>query len=182
MSRLEDIRTPELQNEYQKKQERAQKILFRVVMGILASLILLILCGRFVFHLVIVNGHSMEPTMGNFDIYSSQTSFTADDIQYGTIVYFWVPDQFLTSYVKRVVGLPGDEIVYYEDGLYRNGVKVADEFNPAFNEQLCGPVVLGENEYYVLGDNRNNSRDSRVFGPVTFDSIRGIIKKPVIEW
>ena len=84
----------------------------------------------------------------------------------------WVPQCF----VKRVIGLPGDTIEFREGVLYVNDAPLDEPYlNPA-RARFMGnrpPVTLGEDEYYVLGDNRDRSSDSRRMGPIRRREIRG---------
>lgn len=74
--------------------------------------------------------------------------------------------------IKRVYGLPGETISCEEGKIYINGNRIEDEY--AYRETSdFGPVTLGENEYFLLGDNREISLDSRVFGAVTKEEIEG---------
>jgi signal peptidase I len=80
--------------------------------------------------------------------------------------------------IKRVIGKPGDQIEIREDGVYRNDVRLDEPYltegTPTVIRNLAfAKVKLGEDEYYVMGDNRGVSLDSRSFGPVPKDAIIG---------
>lgn len=94
-------------------------------------------------------------------------------------------------YVKRVIGTSGETLEYNNDTLYINGLPVPEPYLdqyrkkakedglPAFTEDF-GPITIPEGEVFVLGDNRLNSRDSRQFGPIKWEQIKGkMIKKLV---
>ena len=74
--------------------------------------------------------------------------------------------------IKRVYGLPGETISCEDGKIYINGSLIKDEYGYRETSDF-GPVTLGENEYFLLGDNREISLDSRVFGKVTRDEIEG---------
>lgn len=74
--------------------------------------------------------------------------------------------------IKRVYGLPGETISCEEGKIYINGKLIEDEYGYRETSDFS-PVTLGENEYFLLGDNREISLDSRVFGAVTRDEIEG---------
>lgn len=74
--------------------------------------------------------------------------------------------------IKRVYGLPGETISCEDGKIYINGSLIEDEYGYRETSDF-GPVTLGENEYFLLGDNREISLDSRVFGKVTRDEIEG---------
>jgi signal peptidase I len=97
--------------------------------------------------------------------------------QRGDIIVFNPPTVSDKPYIKRVIGLPGDTITIENGSVYRNGVKL-DE--PYIQDGItdcprtkCDPVRVPEGEVYVLGDNRKNSTDSRIFGPVPVENIIG---------
>ena len=76
--------------------------------------------------------------------------------------------------IKRVIGLPGEEIEYNGDKLYVNGKEVNDTYGQNVTENF--KVSVPKNKYFVLGDNRQNSMDSRFFGPFKKEKILGKTK------
>lgn len=132
-----------------------------------------------------VNGYSMAPTLANDQQVLFKRRFKADDIKRGTIVVFNAPDAD-ASYIKRVIGLPGDIVEYKKDVLYINGKSVAEPYLTKNKEALHESnkyvkqymtdfkVKVGKDRYFVLGDNRLFSSDSRVFGAIKYKSIYGI--------
>ena len=112
------------------------------------------------------------------------------EVERGDIVVFKQPDQPEVDYIKRVVGLPGDEVVIRNDYVMVNG-SILDEpyVGPLYHETYsrcelyrdCRPgerrrqleVVVPAEHYFLMGDHRNMSQDSRVFGPVHGDAIKG---------
>ncbi|HLR91538.1 MAG TPA: signal peptidase I [Atopostipes sp.] len=139
---------------------------------------------RYFFEPVVVDGDSMEPTLDHGD-YLLLNKFS--DIERFDIVVFPPPDEEEeTLYIKRVIGMPGDTVEYRNDELYINNEPIEEDFleyssddlnfYPSGNFSLL--TLLGEEEvppgqYFVLGDNRLNSRDSRGFGFVDEESIIG---------
>jgi signal peptidase I len=120
-----------------------------------------------------------------------------DDPQRGDVMVFRYPDDGVTNYIKRVIGVPGDRIRYQDQQLFVNGDRVETEFvallppMEMFREQLGdeehmifrtrgrngnggeGQWTVGEDEYFVMGDNRENSNDSRYWGMVPDDMVVG---------
>ena len=100
------------------------------------------------------------------------------------IITFPAPDEPDKNYIKRVIGLPGDTIAYKDDTLYINGKEVPylDEFKEALTDgqPLTGDFSLKEkvpaDSYFVLGDNRRNSKDGRVIGFIHKKDILGEVK------
>ncbi len=116
-----------------------------------------------------VNGVSMDPTLENSDIMLlDEMSYRFSEIERFDIVVIHRGDEYL---IKRVIGLPGDMIQYKENKLYINGEYVKEDFKHKETSDFAAEV--GDDQYFVMGDNRTNSTDSRVFGPVMRDEIVG---------
>ena len=125
---------------------------------------------------------SMSPTLQRRDFIMVDTwSFKKSGIEAGDIFVFKLNDQIGTKYVKRIVGLPGDTIELSGGQLLRNG-QVVNEPYVAPRDAAKGygrdfpQVVLGEEQYYVLGDNRAFSKDSRYLGPISRDQLHGTVR------
>lgn len=130
-----------------------------------------------------IEGPSMQPSFhaGQFLIVS-RLHYLFGAPQRGDIVVFDPPgddgrgDEPLL--IKRLIGLPGERVEVRDGGVYINGEPLTEAYlNPTGVAQSCRgqycDVVLRENEYFLMGDNRNNSRDSRAFGPVERSRIVG---------
>lgn len=132
-----------------------------------------------------VIGRSMYPTMDNGNqVLVQKLSRLWDGLQYGDIITVHgarVPGasgSIRDDIVKRVVGRPGDRIEIKDGAVYRNGEPIEELYLPAGTvtepiHDQWSDVTLGADEYYVLGDNRPGSRDSRDFGPVPHDAVIG---------
>lgn len=120
---------------------------------------------------VLVDGSSMSPTLSDnqFIILSRSTK----KIDRNDIVVFDYEDSKL---IKRVIGLPGESIKYENGILYINDREYEDKFSSItedFELSEFGIKKIPENSYFLLGDNRNNSIDSRIIGPVNISNING---------
>lgn len=163
------------------------KSFFKKNKAVINFILLVVICfsaARFitlyVFPSQLVVGSSMMPTLENGDkAVSDGVFFRIFGIDRFDIVVFDKNDELL---VKRVIGLPG-ETVYYEDGVLTvNDVVVEETFissyvkNATTDSHGVVSVTLGEDEYFVMGDNRvgDNSYDSRVFGPIKYDKIESV--------
>lgn len=126
------------------------------------------------FKRVEINGISMEPTILNHDIVWMRRRVGFESINRFDIVFIKNPYGDNDLVVKRVVGLP-NETIYCEHGIvYINEQKIKDRYNFDKNTENFGPFILGKEEYFVLGDNRKYSTDSRVFGKIKKKDIVGI--------
>ena len=143
----------------------------------------LFLLRQFVFTPVVVRGHSMDPTLADGE---RVITLKNTEINRFDIITFPAPDEPDKNYIKRVIGLPGDTIAYKDDTLYINGKEVdepyLDEFKKALTDgqPLTGDFSLKEkvpaDSYFVLGDNRRNSKDGRVIGFIHKKDTLGEVK------
>ena len=115
-----------------------------------------------------VEGASMENTLHNGDnLIVDKLSYRFHDPERFDIIVFPFQYQSNTYYIKRIIGLPGETVQIMEDGsIYINGEKLEESYGrevikPETIGRAADPIVLGEDEYFVMGDNRNNSSDSR---------------------
>jgi len=136
----------------------------------------------FGFQVARVEGRSMEPTLHDQDrLVVNKLAYQLHDPEVGDVVMLLHPNNPGQSLVKRVVAAPGDTVAFQDGVVVRNGV-VADEDFVAVDLRSFedrSPVVIPEGFYFVLGDHRNNSSDSRAFGPVPKKYILGRIQ---IRW
>ena len=119
-----------------------------------------------------VNGASMDDTLQDGDIMVLNIiSLKTSKIKRFDIVVIKEDNELI---IKRVIGLPGEEVEYKNNVLYINGEVVEDPYGT--NSTTDFKSVVGENEYFVLGDNREVSKDSRMLGTFTIDEIKGKTK------
>ena len=133
----------------------------------------------------IVDGSSMSPnfTTGQF-IIVNRLSYLLSQPSRGDVIVFNSPDDPGRDFIKRVIGLPGETIAVRDGLVYVDGVPL-DEPYIAAPPRYSGEWRLGPGEYFVLGDNRNDSQDSHTFGPLARGRIVGqawIIYWPPEDW
>ena len=132
-------------------------------------IVLVVLIKLFVVSPIRVNGDSMYDTLKDGDIMILNIiDYKFNDINRFDIVVVYEEDELL---IKRVIGLPGETIEYKDNTLYINGKKVKEEFGTYETNDFSYTIPKGE--YFILGDNRTNSMDSRVFGSVKKKQIKG---------
>ncbi|GGC90538.1 signal peptidase I [Thalassobacillus devorans] len=159
------------------------------IKAFLIAAILAILVRVVLFAPVVVEGPSMLPTLENNDhLIVSKINYTLGKPERFDIVVFHATER--RDYIKRVIGVPGDHVAVENDELYINGERVAEPYLKERKEQLAenqiltqdftleqvtdeGYETVPEGHVFVLGDNRNNSTDSRMFGVVPMDQIVG---------
>ena len=136
--------------------------------------------SNLVFGYVEISGESMLPTLHGGETYVLQRwMYAYDDPDRTHVVALRDPlDDGLS--VKRIVGLPGDQVSLVDGDVVVNGMELIEGYLPEYVRTIQmtpegAHFKLAANEYFVLGDNRQNSIDSRIYGPVTRDRILGPI-------
>ncbi len=150
---------------------------------LLLSLLLAFIVIFFLYQPVQVEGTSMMPRLANDErIFINKFVYRFEPIQRGDIVVFWYPLDLSKSYIKRVVGLPGEWVSVVEGRVYVNGKPLTEPYLPAeFLDRQSYPVTYVEpDHYYVLGDHRESSNDSRLWGTVGRKYIYG--KAVFVYW
>jgi signal peptidase I len=130
----------------------------------------------FLYQPVKVEGTSMAPLLSDQErIFINKFVYRFEPIHRGDVVVFWYPLDTSKSFIKRVVGLPGDTLEIRAGELYVNGKHIPEPYVPAsyFDDSSYGPIQIPPDEYFVMGDHRDSSNDSRIFGPVSRKFIYG---------
>jgi signal peptidase I len=140
------------------------------------AIILALLIITFIAQSFLVHGVSMEPTLHNGErLMVDKVTYRFRPPHRGEIIVFRYPANPRNKYIKRVMGLPGDQVEVRHHVVYINGQALDEPYinGPTYNDY--GPVVVPKNTVFVLGDNRNLSADSRMpdVGPVPYKNIVG---------
>src|SRR6201993_3746305 len=130
----------------------------------------------FLYQPVKVEGTSMAPLLSDQErIFINKFVYRFEPIQRGDVVVFWYPLDHSKSFIKRVIGLPGETVEIRQGTVYVDGKQLKESYVPPQYEDLSdyGPVRVPPNMFFVMGDHRISSNDSRVFGPVPSRFIYG---------
>jgi signal peptidase I len=130
----------------------------------------------FLYQPVRVEGTSMLPALEDQDrLFINKMAYRVGDIHRGDVVVFEYPHDHTKSYIKRVIGLPGDRIQIQSGHVYVNDKRLTEKYVPPqyFDTRSQTLLTVPANEYYVMGDHRSISSDSRDFGPVERPLIYG---------
>lgn len=157
-----------------------REIVETVLLTLIIFLVLNTLTGRFQ-----VRGSSMEPTLqdGQYLVVSKLT-YWLHPPERGDVIVFHPPSSVSDDYIKRIIGLPGEKIEIRSGEVQVDGV-LLDEPYVAKHSSYSDSWSLGQNEYFVLGDNRGNSSDSHTWGTLPRENIIGkawISYWPPEEW
>lgn len=125
-----------------------------------------------------VQGASMTPNFLSGDyVLVDKVSYHFRHLNRGEVIVFKNPQNESEYFIKRVIGLPGEEVIISGGEVYIGGELLKEKYLPA--ERISGgetDFILGSNEYFVMGDNRLQSRDSRIWGALTRDKVVGLVR------
>ena len=148
--------------------KKVMKELLNIGLYLLFVLLLTGLLINFVVQRIDVKGSSMETTLSNGDnLFVDKISYRFRDPERFDIVIFPFQYEEDVYYIKRIIGLPGETVQIDEGGnIYIDGEMLAESYgreviSPNTIGRAAEPITLGADEYFVMGDNRNNSKDSR---------------------
>jgi signal peptidase I len=149
------------------------------------SVVIAIIVILFLYQPVKVEGTSMTPSLVNEErifINKFVYRFGLSDIVRGDTIVFWAPEDPSRSYIKRVIGVPGDAVEIVDGTVILNGKRLEEPYLIDVNrDRMSMPRrVVEAGHYFVLGDHRNSSNDSRSWGTVPRDAIYG--KAVFVYW
>lgn len=197
----QDMEDSEESGKKAKKKKSFWRELGEWIASLLAAIVIVLFLQNFVFTLIRVDGRSMDTTLADGErLFVTVADVKFGDVERDDVVICHYPNRGNTFFVKRVVAVPGD-IVCRLNGVTHVLYETTDEDgNPIFVDQPLDaeyvnifynpandyePYILGEDEYFVVGDNRGNSHDSRDWndgdpskdvGPISKDMITGHVR------
>lgn len=162
--------------------EEKKPSFIELIESVVVAILLAVVIRLFILAPFYIPSGSMEPTLRIGDrIIVSKISYLFSEPKRGDVVVFKYPLDPSRDFVKRLIGLPGETIALRNSQLLVNGKPVPEDYLPKdLKFADFGPVRVPTGYYLVLGDNRNNSDDSRVWGPLPRQNIIG--KAVLIYW
>lgn len=172
--------------------EENKKEIVKLIVYICIVLLIIFFINKFFFSLVRVNGESMDPALRDKDIIIVDKTIEEEEYSRFDIVAFKYVYDNRDIYLKRIIAMPNETIEIVDNIIYVNGEQL-DEYYGVFSEVCDSPDIvgyfgdypettLGVDEYFVIGDNRYVSDDSRNFGPVTADLMVGKAVFRLWDW
>ncbi len=168
--------------------KKAFHTIWEIVEVFLIAVIAVAAIKYFLIQPFIVNGASMEPTFYDGDyLLVDEITYKFKDPARGDVIVFHSPQDYSVYFIKRIIGLPGEQITVDKDKVtivnsaHPNGFVLTEPYIHTIggisNDQIPFQTVkLKANQYFVMGDNRLNSLDSRYWGPLEKNRIVGIVK------
>jgi signal peptidase I len=145
-------------------------VFFDLTKWLILVVVVLIIVNKFWFTIFIVDGESMEPNFHDRELVLLNKNYLRSSTlpeRGDAVVVAYPGDPEHKRYVKRVVGLPGETIEVKYDSVTINGKRLSENYIPfGTNMEPEGSWQLRSDQYFLMGDNRENSNDSRYFGPV----------------
>ncbi|MBS4030975.1 MAG: signal peptidase I [Clostridiales bacterium] len=157
------------------------KELWEWIKSIIIAILLALIIRAFLVEVFLVQGQSMLPTLHDRErLIVSKVQFYYREPLNGEIVVFKATDD--RDFIKRVIGVAGDEVRVDIDGVYVNGQRLKEPYILEKARETFGPVIVPEGTIFAMGDNRNNSMDSRhpSVGFVSLERLKG--KAMLVFW
>ena len=160
-------------------------VIWETIEVALIAVVSVLIIRTFLVQPFLVSGASMEPNFHNGDyLLIDELSYRFREPERGEVIVFHYPNDEKYYYIKRIIGLPGEELefkngkitVFNED--FSKGMTLMEKYIPFYEETTSAnqKIKVGENEYFVLGDNRDFSFDSRSWGAVKESEIIGAVR------
>ncbi|MFC1720817.1 signal peptidase I [Patescibacteria group bacterium] len=169
----------EQNNQHNEDSISTLSVLWEIVRFAILALIIVVPIRMYIASPFIVSGGSMDPTFGNGHyLIIDQISYRFEEPERGDVIVFKYPNDTSKFFIKRIIGLPG-ETVDLQNGstVIKNeilpGGFTLDEPYVKFKKNDTISITLADDEYFVMGDNRKASSDSRIWGPLKTEFIKG---------
>jgi signal peptidase I len=162
---------------------RARRVMHSWLRDLVVSVMVSTFIIIFLYQPVRVEGTSMLPMLEDQDrLFINKLAYRVGEIHRGDVVVFLYPHDHEKSYIKRVIAVPGDALRIDHGEVYVNGARVEEPYVPRqFEDDRSQPeMTVPQHEYFVMGDHRSVSSDSRDFGPVDRELIYG--KAAFVYW
>jgi signal peptidase I len=159
-----------------KKPKKAANEAWEWAKSLLFALVLAFVIRQFFFAIFMVDGLSMYPTLDDKErLVVNKIVYRLHNPEYNDIVVFKYPADPSKDFIKRVIGLPGDKIEIHDFKVFRNGVELDEPYINEPTSTVNGSYTVPPGTVFVMGDNRNASKDSRdpSVGYVPFENIIG---------
>lgn len=166
---------PSTQEEKASKSKPSMATTLREILEtLLLALIIFFGVKEFIVQNFRVEGQSMEPNFhtGQYLIVD-KISYRLHPIERGDVIVFVPPKEANRDFIKRVIALPGERVEIRQGRVLINGKLLQEPYITVSWNYTMAPMVVGDNEYFVLGDNRNNSSDSRMWGMLPKKNVVG---------
>jgi signal peptidase I len=165
----------DIENLKKKDTKKGKKSMIRELLetvisaGIIAFIII-----TFIGQVTVVRGASMEPTLhDNERLIANKISYRFETPERSEIIIFRPPLGIKRNYIKRIIGIPGDKIEIAKGEIYLNDKKLEEPYVKNRSYENMPPTIVPDNSFFVLGDNRPNSSDSRYWGFVPRKNVVG---------
>jgi len=164
--------------------------IYEIVKTITFVLLAAFLIRYFLIQPFVVEGQSMEPNFHNSEyLIVEKVSYRFSEPKRGDVIIFKAPSNPDLDYIKRIIALPGETIKITDNVIYVNGTAIKEKYIPSNDLTLINQdenssleKTLGPDEFFVLGDNREHSSDSREFGILDRSKIIGKVWVVVYPW
>lgn len=155
--------------------------IFELVKTVVIVLVVAFSIRNFLIQPFVVDGHSMDPNFSNQEyLIVNKLSYNLNEPKRGDVIVFRAPNNPQYDYIKRIIGLPGETVKIVNNSIFINGNKIEEKYIPENNNTLIKndqnitmEVKLKDGQYFVLGDNREHSSDSRDWGILPKENIIG---------
>lgn len=139
-----------------------KKEIMEWIIVIEVAVILAVVLNMFLIVNAVVPTASMEPTiMTNDRLFGNRLAYNKEEPKRGEIIIFKFPDDESQLFIKRIIGEPGDTVEMKDGNVFINGERLDEPYLATIPYGNYGPITVPEDAYFMMGDNRNNSADSR---------------------